>query len=145
MCGRYTLAVEYEELIEAFGVPFNPHLAEVYRPRYNIAPTDGVLILREKQHLPELIPARFGLVNHWAKDLSGAARQLNARAETVREKPAFRDAFVSRRCVVPANGFYEWQGEGKAKVPFWLHPPNEKFCDWRDSMKRGAIRSRALR
>lgn len=121
MCGRYTLAITYEELAEELGVDFDPAIAEVYRPRYNIAPTEGMLVLREHEGHRELMPARFGLVNFWAKDLSGAARQINARAETVREKPAFRDAFKHRRCIVPADGFYEWRRDGRFKTPYWFH------------------------
>ena len=140
MCGRYTLAITYEELAEELGVDVDPAIAEAYRPRYNIAPTDGNLVMRAQsgameprassdpgarrahEGQMELVPARFGLVNHWAKDLSAAARQINARAETVRSRPAFRDAFEHRRCVVPADGFYEWRRDGRAKTPFWFHP-----------------------
>lgn len=127
MCGRYTLAISYEELAEELGVEIDPAVAEGYRPRYNVAPTDGELILREQEGHRELVPARFGLVNHWAKDLSAAAKQINARSETVRERPAFRDAFAHRRCVVPADGFYEWRREGRLKTPFWFHPTEGKL------------------
>lgn len=126
MCGRYTLAITYEELAQELGVEADPVLAAAYRPRYNIAPTDGSLVLREHDGRMELAPARFGLVNFWAKDLSGAARQINARAETVRQKPAFREAFQERRCIVPADGFYEWQAQGRKKTPFWFHPAQGK-------------------
>ena len=151
MCGRYTLAIQYEELAEALGVEPDPVIAEAYRPRYNIAPTDGSLVLREKDGRKELLPARFGLVNFWAKDLSGAARQINARAETVREKPAFRSAFEHRRCVVPADGFYEWLREGKAKSAFWFHPADEKvlrfaglYETWKDKATGAEVRTFAI-
>ncbi|MEZ4298972.1 MAG: SOS response-associated peptidase [Polyangiaceae bacterium] len=151
MCGRYTLAIEYQELAEELGVDFDPVIAEVYRARYNIAPTDGMLVLREKEGGRELVPARFGLVNFWAKDLSGAARQINARSETVRDKPAFRDAFERRRCVVPADGFYEWKREGRARTPFWFHPSEGgllRFAGlyetWKDKATGHALRTFAI-
>ena len=168
MCGRYTLAIEYQELAEELGVEPDPVIAEAYRPRYNIAPTDGNLVLRVVPAAPpeaapqglrepslqghrELIPARFGLVNFWAKDLSAAARQINARAETVREKPAFREAFERRRCVVPADGFYEWQREGRAKTAFWFHPTDEKMLrfaglyeTWKDKATGAHVRTFAI-
>lgn len=151
MCGRFTLAVTYEELAEELGIEPDPVTQEAYRPRYNIAPTDGNLILREEEGRRELIPARFGLVNFWAKDLSGAARQINARAETVREKPAFREAFEHRRCVVPADGFYEWKRDGRAKVPFWFHPTEGKvlrfaglYETWKDKASGNRLRTFAI-
>lgn len=151
MCGRYTLAISYEELAEELGVDPDPAIAEVYRARYNIAPTDGMLVLREAEGHRELMPARFGLVNFWAKDLSGAARQINARAETVREKPAFRDAFKHRRCIVPADGFYEWRRDGRLKTPFWFHPTEGKLLrfaglyeTWRDKATGRELRTFAI-
>ena len=151
MCGRFTLAIQYEELAAELGVEPDPILAEAFRPRYNIAPTDGNLVLREREGRLELLPARFGLVNFWAKDLSHAARQINARAETVREKPAFRDAFEHRRCVVPADGFYEWRREGRAKTPFWFHPTEDRLLrfagiyeTWRDKVTGAQVRTFAI-
>ena len=151
MCGRYTLAITYEELAEELGVEPEPEVAEVYRARYNIAPTDGMLVLRENEGRLELVPARFGLVNFWAKDLSGAARQINARAETVRDKPAFRDAFKRRRCIVPADGFYEWRRDGRVKTPFWFHPAEGKLLrfaglyeTWKDKATGLELRTFAI-
>ena len=139
MCGRFTLAMQYHDLAEELGIEPDPLFEEAYRPRYNIAPTEGSPVLRERDGHRELFAARFGLVNFWAKDLSGAARQINARAETVREKPAFRDAFTRRRCVVPADGFYEWRREGREKTPYWFHPEDDRlfrfaglYETWRD-------------
>jgi putative SOS response-associated peptidase YedK len=151
MCGRYTLAITYRELAEELGVAFDPAVAEAYRPRYNIAPTDGNLVLCEQEGDLSLVPARFGLVNFWAKDLSGAARQINARAETVRERPAFREAFEKRRCIVPADGFYEWKREGKAKLPIWFHPSEGKllrfaglYDTWKDRATGQRLRTFAI-
>jgi putative SOS response-associated peptidase YedK len=151
MCGRYTLAIEYHELAEELGIEPDPAVAEIYRSRYNIAPTDGMLVLAEQEGRAELMPARFGLVNFWAKDLSSAARQINARSETVREKPAFRDAFQHRRCVVPADGFYEWRREGRARTPFWFHPTEGKILrfaglyeTWKDKATGQRLRTFAI-
>ena len=87
-----------------------PDDAARYRPRYNIAPTDAHWILRTKQEERQLLPAKWGLVNSWAADAKGAFKQINARAETAMKRAAFRDAFVRRRCIVPADGFFEWSG-----------------------------------
>lgn len=151
MCGRFTLAIAYEELASDLGVDFDPEIAAAYRSRYNIAPTDGTLVLCEAEGRRELVPARFGLVNFWAKDLSGAARQINARSETVREKPAFRDAFKHRRCVVPADGFYEWRVTGRVRTPFWFHPAEGKllrfaglFETWKDRAQGHSLRTFAI-
>jgi putative SOS response-associated peptidase YedK len=151
MCGRYTLAITYEELSQELGVEPDPEIREVYRPRYNIAPTAGMLVLREHEGHRELMSARFGLVNFWAKDLSGAARQINARAETVREKPAFRDAFKHRRCIVPADGFYEWRRDGRLKTPFWFHPTEGRLLrfaglyeTWKDKATGHQLRTFAI-
>lgn len=120
MCGRFTLTRrENEALAAELGVPVES-LRE-YRPRYNIAPTDGHWIVRTKFEDRELLPARWGLVNSWAKDRKRAARQINARAETLASQPAFREAFRQRRCVVPADGFFEWTGPKNARQPLWFH------------------------
>lgn len=151
MCGRYSLALEYKDLAEELGVAFDPAIADVYKPRYNIAPTSGELVLCEQEGERVLLPARFGLVNFWAKDLSGAARQINARAETVRQKPAFRESFERRRCIVPADGFYEWKAEGKGKQPLWLHPAEGKllclaglYDTWKDKNTGERLRTFAI-
>src|ERR1700733_6590865 len=93
---------------------------EYWIPRYNIAPTQPVPIIRQHPREPyrELSVVRWGLVPSWAKDLSGSAQMINARSETAATKPAFRDALASRRCLVPADGFYEWKRTGKAKQPY---------------------------
>jgi putative SOS response-associated peptidase YedK len=75
----------------------------------------------------EILPAKWGLVNSWAKDAKRAAKQINARAETIASNAAFREAFTKRRCVVPADGFYEWIGAGSARQPIWFHRPDGKL------------------
>ena len=120
MCGRYTLSRgEADQLAHELGVPVE-QLAD-YRPRYNIAPTDTHWIVRMKYENRELLPARWGLVNSWAKEGKRAAQQINARAETLASRPAFKGAFGKRRCVVPADGFFEWVGPKGARQPIWFH------------------------
>ncbi len=120
MCGRYSLHASPEVVSLLFGLSQVP----AYQPRYNIAPTMPVLIIRKEG----AAMVKWGLVPRWAKDLKGnpamGARMNNARAETVAEKPSFRDAYRSRRCLIPASGFYEWQEVPgtKAKQPWYIHP-----------------------
>ncbi len=123
MCGRFTLTRrEKEQLAYELGVPIEA--LKDYRPRYNIAPTDPHWILRVKYEDRELLPAKWGLVNSWAKDNKRAAQQINARAETLESRSAFREAFGERRCVVPADGFFEWVGPKTARQPIWFHRPD---------------------
>ena len=122
MCGRFTMTDEQlEPLARDLGVPVEslPHT----RPRFNIAPTDEHFIVRVKAEQAELLPARWGLVNSWAKDGKRAAQQINARAETLATRAGFRQAFESRRCIVPADGFYEWTGPKEDRQPLWFHRP----------------------
>jgi putative SOS response-associated peptidase YedK len=120
MCGRFTLTKEdAQELALELGV--DPDLFKDYKPRYNIAPTDPHWVVRMKYEERELLPARWGLVNSWAKDAKRAAQQINAKAETLAERPVFREAFTKRRCIVPADGFFEWVGPKTARQPIWFH------------------------
>lgn len=116
MCGRYTLTDPGEELIRHFNLP---ELPTGYRPRYNIAPTQSVTAIingddSDSRRAGEL---RWGLVPGWAKDPAIGNRMINARGETVAEKPSFRNAFRRRRCLLPADGFYEWQQADGRKQP----------------------------
>jgi putative SOS response-associated peptidase YedK len=117
MCGRYRLSRRKQIIEEHFD---SVSAEEDWSPRYNVAPTQPVPIIRQHPKEPrrEMSLVRWGLIPWWAKDASGAARMINARSETAATLPAFRDAFKVRRCVVPADGFYEWQKVGKAKQPF---------------------------
>ena len=120
MCGRYTLTYRKAELLaEHLGVSVDS-LGD-YSPRYNVAPTQRHWIVRMEHEDHEVLPARWGLINHWAKDSMVGYRQINARAETLSQRPAFREAFKKRRCVVPADGFYEWTGSKGARQPIWFH------------------------
>ena len=137
MCGRYAAAKDPAALAEEFGVAVPPE--QVLEPDYNVAPTKRVYVVldREQEGGPrrELVVARWGLIPSWAKDPSIGSRLINARAETVAEKPSFRRAFAKRRCLVPADGYYEWyvpaSTEAKdapagkpVKQPFFIHPAN---------------------
>jgi putative SOS response-associated peptidase YedK len=124
MCGRFGLMVTWQELAAMYGLIGGPPEAmRVMPPRFNIAPTQPVLAIRAGSGgAPEATFFRWGLVPSWAKDIDIGARTINARAETVAEKPAFRAAFRRRRCLIPASGFFEWQAvEGKGpKQPYWI-------------------------
>jgi putative SOS response-associated peptidase YedK len=117
MCGRYRLSRRKQLIEEHFdSVSDEPD----WSVRYNIAPTQPVAVIRQhpKEPVRELSLVRWGLIPSWAKDPSGAARMINARSETADSKPAFRDALKSRRCMIPADGFYEWMRTGKMKQPY---------------------------
>ena len=118
MCGRYELHTQPAALALAFGVPFPPQM----RPRYNIAPMQDVPIIRRSAAGErELVEVRWGLVPRWAKDPAIGNRMINARAETLAEKPSFRTALKKHRCLLPVDGFYEWkQTSSGAKQPFHI-------------------------
>lgn len=118
MCGRFALIVSGEAVAEQFELAETPFLA----PRYNIAPTQPVAAVRLTPHSAqrELTHFHWGLIPSWAKDASMSARMINARSETVSDKPAFRVAFKRRRCLIPASGFYEWQKQGSGKQPIFI-------------------------
>ncbi len=115
MCGRYTLTSPVQALRQMFEFEGSPNLA----PRYNVAPTQTAAVVRaDGDGGREIAQMRWGLVPHWAKELAIGARMINARAETVAAKPSFRQAYSRRRCLVPADGYYEWRKEGSAKQPY---------------------------
>lgn len=123
MCGRFTLTIpSYEELAQALGVAVEPNQAAAYRPRFNVAPTDAHWILRMRAGVRALMGADWGFIPPWAKHKTDGGRPINARAETLASSPLFRDSVTQRRCVVVADGFYEWQRVGKEKRPIWFHP-----------------------
>ncbi len=110
MCGRYTLIANAEAIRLLFELPaFDERLVV---PRYNIAPTQPIAIVRQGPKGRELVPVRWGLIPWWAKDPQTLPLMINARAEGIEEKPAYRDPFKYRRCLIPASGFYEWQARG---------------------------------
>lgn len=117
MCGRFTLSTAADIVADVFDLADIPEL----RPRYNIAPTQTVTaVVAGPPPSRRAASFRWGLVPGWAKDLKLGARMINARSETVASKPAFRSAFKRRRCLVPADGFYEWIRVGKDKQPMLI-------------------------
>jgi putative SOS response-associated peptidase YedK len=137
MCGRYTLSAPGQEVALLFGFSEVPDLP----PRYNLAPTQEAAVVRvlapgEPRRLDRL---RWGLIPYWAKEAAIGNRLINARAETAAEKPAYKWSFKKKRCLVPADGFYEWRKEGKAKQPYWIHRKDGKpfafaglWSTWKD-------------
>lgn len=136
MCGRYAIVLvgdgSFQRRFSLEGSLDDPP------PRYNVAPTQTLpVITRNSPNRVEMM--RWGLIPSWAKEASIGSRMINARAETVAEKPAFRASLRSRRCLVPASGFYEWQRDGNDKVPHFIHLRHEPlfafaglFDVWRD-------------
>jgi putative SOS response-associated peptidase YedK len=118
MCGRYSLIVDASVLAGVFEIEPTRNL----NPRFNIAPTQIVPIVRAGREAPrEWAGVRWGLVPSWAKDSKIGARMINARGETVAEKPSFRSAIKTRRCLIPADGFYEWVTTDGGKRPHYIH------------------------
>jgi len=120
VCGRYASSRDARDLVDAFEVDQGPE--QVLPPSWNVAPTDPVYAVLERGGTRSLRVLRWGLVPSWAKDARGAARLINARSETLTSKPAFRSAYARRRCLVPADGYYEWQRDGAVKQPWFLTP-----------------------
>jgi putative SOS response-associated peptidase YedK len=116
MCGRFTQASDGEVIARVFELGATPQL----NPRYNIAPTQDVPVVRAAGGVRGVSMLHWGLIPSWAKDRGIGARLINARAETLAEKPAFRSAFRVRRCLVVADGFYEWQKLGTRKQPHFI-------------------------
>lgn len=118
MCGRFILTSPGRALAEQFDLPQVPEL----EPRYNIAPTQEVAVIRlgGDENCRQLTSLRWGLIPFWAKDATIGSRLINARSETLEQKPAFRSAFKSRRLLIPANGFYEWKKTDGKKLPYLI-------------------------
>jgi len=127
MCGRYASSRSAEDLVEEFDV-LDPRIDAEFAPSYNVAPTDRVYAVLERSDRRQLRMLRWGLVPSWAKDASIGSRLINARLETAAEKPAFRKAFASRRCLLPADGYFEWYPTERTKAgkpvkqPFFITP-----------------------
>ncbi len=117
MCGRFALKSPPAKLVERFGLD---ECAD-FTPRYNIPPGTDIPVIRQSPEGKRVLHLlRWGLVPHWAKDPSIGNKLSNARGESVAEKPSFRDAFRRRRCLIPADGFYEWKTEDKVKQPYFI-------------------------
>ena len=141
MCGRFFLGVKASDIMEHYNAP----PPDLFSARYNIAPTTPVLAFHEGR----LDLFRWGLIPAWAKDISLGNRMFNARAETVAEKPSFRNAYRRRRCLLPASGFYEWRLENGRKQPYCCHIDHRLFSmagiweHWQDA-EGNEIRSCAV-
>jgi putative SOS response-associated peptidase YedK len=122
MCGRFTQRADSKKLAKAFKVAEVP----VVEARFNIAPTQDILAVYASGDGRAATFYKWGLIPSWAKDTSMGARLINARSETVTEKPSFRQAFRQRRCVIPADGFYEWQRTGGRKQPYFFRMRDER-------------------
>jgi putative SOS response-associated peptidase YedK len=126
MCGRfarYSLSPELERYFNAHRASFD------LQPSYNVAPTQEIPVIVAQEDGRHIKKRHWGLVPFWAKDISIGARLINARVETVASKPAFRAAFKQRRCLIPADGFYEWFGKAGNKQPYFFHlPSGESFA-----------------
>lgn len=148
MCGRFAFYSPSEATAALFGATG----VLPVEPRYNIAPTQYVAAVRDSEDATrELVMLRWGLVPFWAKDPSIGNRMINARAETVAEKPAYRAAYRHRRCVVLADGFYEWHREGDVKIPYFISQASgEPFAlaglweNWNDKESDDSIQSTTL-
>jgi len=148
MCGRFAFYSPSEAAVALFGVSTSVEI----EPRYNIAPTQFIAAIREDESKQrELVMLRWGLVPFWAKDPSIGNRMINARAETVAEKPAYRAAYRHRRCVVLADGFYEWRRDGDAKTPWFISlASGEPFAlaglweNWTDKVSGDALQTTTL-
>lgn len=117
MCGRFTLTADLDAIQLAFNLATLP---TAFAPRYNIAPSQPVAIITNEA--PTTLSFHtWGLLPSWAKDPALANKLINARSETVHEKPSFRAAFKRRRCLIPADGFFEWKRDGKTKTPMFIH------------------------
>ena len=125
MCGRFTSLLSPELITAIYGVPVPPNLS--LEPRYNIAPSQPVLVVRQDiSGHREIAPVNWGLIPSWAKDPSIGHKMINARAETVAEKPSFRASYRHRRCIIPASGYYEWQHVNGKKQPWYIKGHEDK-------------------
>ena len=143
MCGRYASSRGAHELVDHFEIDEPPD--EVLPPTYNVAPTDPVYAVVQREATRQVRVLRWGLVPSWAKDAKGAARLINARRETVGSKPAFRAAYARRRCLLPADGYYEWHTVGTTKTPHYITDPEAGefafaglYSWWRAPVAEGA-------
>lgn len=122
MCGRFALKAPPRSIQEHFHLPEQVELS----PRYNIAPSQAIAVVRQLpgKSLRQLDMLRWGLIPHWARDMKIGYKMINARGETLAQKPSFRTGFKERRCLIAADGFYEWRHLGKEKQPFYVHLKN---------------------
>jgi putative SOS response-associated peptidase YedK len=120
MCGRFTATFEFSDIRVRWNLD---HDLPKYTPRFNVAPetSPNIPVIVRQKNVNECRLMRWGLIPHWAADPSIGNRTINARAETLTELPSFKNIVDRRRCIIPADGFYEWRKEGRRKVPMWVH------------------------
>ncbi len=129
MCGRYTVRTNVRKLAEKFKAELSEAARDALLPRFNVTPTTPVPVVTVASATRQLTMMRWGLVPHWAKDQSAGVQLINARGDTVAEKCAFKDAFKRRRCLMVADGFYEWRTLGREKLPsFFRMADDEPFA-----------------
>lgn len=124
VCGRYSLFTDYAILIDRFNVEKMAVDEGEYTPSYNVAPSQQIIAIINDSHKNRLGTLRWGLIPPWAKDEKIGSKMINARSETVAEKPSFRNAFKKKRCLVVADSFYEWQRKGGEKIPMRIKLKN---------------------
>lgn len=127
MCGRFVSSSPPDQIAAYFDVGAVDEKVMDRGPNFNTAPTTAVMVVHKDGSVRRLDAFRWGLVPSWAKDVSVGARMINARAETVATKPAFRRAFAAKRCIIPVDGFYEWKADParpKQKQPYYIHRPD---------------------
>lgn len=117
MCGRFSITGDLDFYVEYFGV--DETLAEPLEKNWNVAPTDPIYVVAERDGVRQLGTMKWGLVPHWAKDTRSI--HINARSETVATTAAFRDSFARKRCLIPADGFYEWEPPEDGRTPHWVY------------------------
>jgi putative SOS response-associated peptidase YedK len=145
MCGRFAQQRPASELAEIFAAE---PLADDPGPRFNVAPTDEALVVVQREERRAITAYRWGLIPHWAESAKVGSRMFNARAETLSSSPAFRDAFVRKRCLVPVDGFYEWKREGTVRQPFLIGRADGLpltlaglWAGWRDPVADRVVRT----
>ncbi len=147
MCGRFVITEPPDVYADWFGA--DAVHTEALAPNYNVAPTDPVYAVAEHEGERLLGTFRWGLLPFWAKDRRMAARHINARAETLADKPAFKDSFASRRCLIPADGFFEWEPiPDKGKLPHYIYSAERRplafaglWASWRDPETEERVRT----
>ena len=125
MCGRFALTTPQDSVLTTFSAQPSPRLAERLGnlgPRWNVCPTTDIPVVLSHEGKRLLAPLRWGFVPRWYKSPTGGPLLINARSETIAEKPAFREACRERRCLIPADGFYEWTKLGERRQPHWIRP-----------------------
>ena len=145
MCGRFAQQRPASELAEIFAAE---PLADDLGPRFNVAPTDEALVIVQREDRRAVVAYRWGLIPHWSENAKVGSKMFNARAETLTSSPAFREALVRRRCLIPVDGFYEWKREGTVRQPYLIGRADGLsltlaglWAGWRDPATERVVRS----